>query len=51
MRKKKLQSLPEDLVRRGDVFIPGPLGFDPLGSYTGVTLEAGERPVQDADDL
>ena len=25
--------------------------FDPLGSYTGVVLEDGEQPVQDADDL
>ncbi|MBQ5840519.1 MAG: hypothetical protein IIW40_01035 [Clostridia bacterium] len=24
---------------------------DPLGSYTGVPLEPGETPVQDADDL
>ena len=25
--------------------------FDPNGSYTGVTKEKGEKPVQDADDL
>jgi len=25
--------------------------FDPLGSYTGRTLERGEKPIQDADDL
>lgn len=24
---------------------------DPFGSYTGVTDDPGERPVQDADDL
>lgn len=51
MRKRKMQPLPEDLLRRGDVFLPGPLGYDPLGSYTGVTQEPGELPVQDADDL
>ena len=28
-----------------------PLGADPLGSYTGVTEELLEEPVQDADDL
>ena len=27
------------------------LKFDPNGSYTGVTKEKGEKPVQDADDL
>ncbi len=29
----------------------GPLGIDPMGSYTGVTEEPMEEPVQDADDL
>ncbi len=24
---------------------------DPFGSYTGLVREAGEQPVQDADDL
>lgn len=24
---------------------------DPLGSYTGIVLNDGEQPVQDADDL
>ncbi len=28
-----------------------PLGIDPLGSYTGVTEDPQEIPVQDADDL
>ena len=40
---------------------PGSLGIenqmmpmiltDPFGSYTGLTEEPGEKPVQDADDL
>lgn len=51
MRKKKLQPVPQDLVRRGDIWLPEPLGYDPLGSYTGVTVIPGETPVQDADDL
>lgn len=25
--------------------------IDPLGSYTGVPTEPGEKPTQDADDL
>ncbi len=25
--------------------------FDPLGSYTGITMNPEEKPVQDADDL
>ncbi len=28
-----------------------PFGIDPLGSYTGVTEDIFEEPVQDADDL
>ncbi len=25
--------------------------FDPFGSYTGVTVDPEEKPIQDADDL
>ncbi len=25
--------------------------YDPLGSYTGVSIDKGEKPVQDVDDL
>ena len=28
-----------------------PIITDPFGSYTGLVLEPGEKPVQDADDL
>lgn len=28
-----------------------PIISDPFGSYTGVPVEAGEYPVQDADDI
>jgi hypothetical protein len=28
-----------------------PSKTDPFGSYTGVPLDEGERPEQDADDL
>ena len=31
-------------------FLP-PIITDPLGSYTGRTLDPDDRPVQDADDL
>ena len=27
------------------------INTDPFGSYTGVTEDPGERPIQDADDL
>lgn len=27
------------------------LQYDPNGSYTGVTKEKDEKPIQDADDL
>ena len=27
------------------------LAADPLGSYTGIPINPGEQPVQDADDL
>ena len=30
---------------------PWDLLYDPLGSYTGRTLDNGELPIQDADDL
>ena len=28
-----------------------PVITDPFGSYTGLVLDPGEKPVQDADDL
>ena len=31
--------------------IEPPIITDPFGSYTGLVKEAGEKPVQDADDL
>lgn len=31
--------------------IPMPIITDPFGSYTGLTKEPDEKPVQDADDL
>lgn len=31
--------------------IHDPIISDPFGSYTGVPVETGDRPVQDADDL
>lgn len=52
MRKKKTEQ---------KIVIPGHYGMenqiaplilaDPFGSYTGVTEEPDEKPVQDADDL
>ena len=51
MKRKKLQPLPPDLVRRGDIRGQDPIMTDPLGSYTGRTPEPLETPVQDADDL
>ncbi len=51
MKKKKLQPVPEDLMRRGDIWMPGPIAIDPMGSYTGRPLDTADIPVQDADDL
>ncbi len=51
MKKEKLPPAPLDLVKRGDIFIPGPIATDPLGSYTGIAVNPYEPPVQDADDL
>lgn len=34
-----------------DGFMNDKFSYDPLGSYTGRTLERDETPVQDADDL
>lgn len=27
------------------------ISIDPMGSYTGIPVESGEKPIQDADDL
>ena len=51
MKKKKLSPVPEDLMRRGDIWMPGPIAIDPLGRYTGRPLDNFEQPEQDADDL
>ena len=51
MKRKKLQRIPPDLVRRGDIRGQDPIITDPLGSYTGRPSDPGEIPVQDADDL
>ncbi len=59
MKKNKIPIVPPELIYPMNGIAPlgagplglGPLAFDPLGSYTGVTDEVLEEPVQDADDL
>lgn len=48
MKKKKEERVELPLKLRTDPF---PFFTDPFGSYTGRTLERGEVPMQDADDL
>lgn len=46
MRKKQQK---KDVVEQ--ILSTPPSATDPQGSWTGLPLEAGEQPVQDADDL
>ena len=46
--KKRRKQEPE-AVR--EIMEEGPSFTDPQGSWTGVPLDPGETPVQDADDL
>ena len=40
----------KDRVQEAVAAMANPL-VDPMGTYTGVPAEEGERPLQDADDL
>ncbi len=59
MKRDKIPIVPPELIYPMNGIAPlgagslglGPLAFDPLGSYTGITEEVLEEPVQDADDL
>ena len=42
---KKMPEKVKQMIKRE------PSKTDPNGSYTGVPVEIGEKPVQDADDL
>ncbi len=46
MRKKQPK---QDVV--GQILATPPSATDPQGSWTGLPLDADEKPVQDADDL
>lgn len=50
-KKRKTQQLPNDLLRRLDLVLPGSVDTDPFGSYTGRPTGDLELPVQDVDDL
>ena len=39
------------MLKRKQIKSEEVISTDPFGAYTGVPLESGERPVQDADDL
>lgn len=50
--KKEKKNIPVFPLNRDwplDTVIP--IETDPLGSYTGVTVDVTDKPVQDADDL
>lgn len=47
-QRKHLPDYPIGSILR---YVQEGIASDPLGSYTGVVLEDGEQPVQDADDL
>ena len=54
--EKEKPAFPEDKIARINLkiqkIISGNVSqTDPLGSYTGVPVNPGEVPVQDADDL
>lgn len=52
MKKEKKENIPVFQLNRDwplDTVIP--IEIDPLGSYTGVTADKTDTPVQDADDL
>lgn|GEM_PF-575021 len=49
-KKKRCEPFPKKKPERGYEQDEGILS-DVEGSYTGVPLDSGERPVQDADDL
>jgi len=52
MDKKEKQDIPY-IFPINDIMSPfhEAIGFDPLGSYTGIMEDVTEKPVQDADDL
>lgn len=52
MKKEKREKIPLFHLDRDwplDTILP--ISTDPLGSYTGVSTDMADTPVQDADDL
>ena len=54
--KKEKPAFPEDKIARINLKVQQIIAgnasqTDPLGSYTGIPINPGEVPVQDADDL
>ena len=38
-------------IKKPQIYPGAPISTDPSGSYTGLTKDPEEKPVQDADDL
>ncbi len=47
--EKKTDKMP--LILPAPFGVDGPIVTDPMGMYTGLVHELGDKPVQDADDL
>ena len=50
-RKLTMKEKKRRTVKIPDIPLSVPSETDPLGMYTGVPADRGEKPVQDADDL
>lgn len=51
MRNKKKENSPMKNKVVQSIINKKPSKTDPYGSYTGIPIEKGEKPIQDADDL
>ncbi len=51
MKKDEEKNILKESNILSSMINPKPSKEDPDGSYTGVPVEYGEKPVQDADDL
>lgn len=51
MKEEKIFYPPLPVNLTGLTTFPPPITTDPFGSYTGLTKDPNEKPVQDADDL
>ena len=50
-KARKRDILAQKKGRKGEAAGMRSAAFDPSGSYTGVSSDPAEKPIQDADDL